>query len=477
MRLQTLVFFGSLASAVPSAPIYARNASEQIDFKSITPSRDLTWHPCGSFNCAILDVPLDYSKPQGNRALVPLIKYPAIAGPSKGMVLMNPGGPGESAIDFLVKAAKITQNITGGHFDMVAWEPRGLGQSVPSANCSAQAAPLLSKYHQFTARGNTSGTIGSTFLEGVFTDAKAIGEKCKASIGGPTDAGPHMTTKIVVEDMVSILDAYAASPEGKQVENPSLLNYWGFSYGTIVGQTFASMFPDRINKVVMDGVVDADKYAKANMETWLVHADSAFATFFVYCHLAGPTACPYYTGNSTGDIFGRFEKTVARLDVKTARDQGWQNATLIESTLTGLKLLTFHALYSPISTFNGTAVSLVLLEKAVQNLTEESLSVLEELIGEQTEGGAEAIAAQISISCSDNGNTLYNKTLSEVMPVVNQLKNQSWIGGEPLSKNVVACTGWGIDGVERYTGPFGGATKNAMLFVSNTRDPVTPDIK
>ena len=133
--------------------------------------------------------------------------------------MINPGGLGESVIVFLSRAAKITQKITGGDFDMVAWVPRRLGQSTPSANYSAQGAPGLSTFHQLTARGDVSSAIGATFLEGVYTDAKATGETCKTSIGGPTDAGPHITTKIVVEDMVSILDAYAASPEGKLVEN------------------------------------------------------------------------------------------------------------------------------------------------------------------------------------------------------------------------------------------------------------------
>ena len=88
MRLHDFVFFGfvligSFGAAVPSAPIYVRNASEEFDFKSITISRNLACHPCGSFSCAVLDVTLDYSKTQGNRALVPHIKYPAIAEPAK----------------------------------------------------------------------------------------------------------------------------------------------------------------------------------------------------------------------------------------------------------------------------------------------------------------------------------------------------------------------------------------------------------
>jgi len=87
------------------------------------------------------------------------------------------------------------------------------------------------------------------------------------------------------------------------------------------------------------------------METWPVNADAAYATVFVYCHLFGPDSCAYYTGKCTGDIFSRFENTVTKLDVKTAKNQGWKNATLNDKTLSGLKLLAFYAICSLSSTF------------------------------------------------------------------------------------------------------------------------------
>ncbi|KAH8597744.1 Alpha/Beta hydrolase protein [Bisporella sp. PMI_857] len=472
MKLQHLLPLVSLAAAVPTAPLYRRNTTENIDFAAITPSANLTWQPCGPrFHCAVLQVPLDYSKPMGNRALVPLLKYPSKASTSKGMILVNPGGPGESAVEFLINGADLAQNITGGNFDIVAWEPRGLGQSTPVADCSSNPAP--SKYHQFMARGNQSSPTGDQYEE-IYEMAKKMGMECKSAIGGNTDAGQHMTTSIVAKDIISILDAYAASPASKGVEYPNLLNYWGFSYGTIIGQTFASMFPERMGRVILDGVVDPYDYSGGKMKTWLQHADDVFATFFLYCHLAGPKACPYHTGNTTSDIFSRFETTLARLDINKALEQKWENATGIVDVFAGLQLVSFMTTYTPPTSFDTLARALVFLETAVKNLTADALSDLQKLVSKPNENGLAVVTAQTSISCSDNGNIYYNKPLKDVMPVINQLRAQSWLGGDILGTKVVACAGWGIDGVERYSGPFGGKTKNPILFISNTRDPVTP---
>ena len=79
-----------------------------------------------------------------------------------------------------------------------------------------------------------------------------------------------------------------------------------------------------------------------------------------------------------------------------------------------------------------------------------------------------------AVACSDNGNILYNRSLEDLASEIQTLEMQSYIGGETWLGNVIGCTGWSIVGVGRFAGPFGAETKNPILFVSNTRDPVTP---
>jgi pimeloyl-ACP methyl ester carboxylesterase len=212
-------------------------------------------------------VPLDYKNHRnGHRASVPIIKYPASSKPYKGMVLTNPGGPGSSGIQFLLDTAEKTSKWIGGNYDYVAWEPRGLGFSVPAANCEEPLSTLAS-------RGLISRIDGPEILEVVTAldveQSVDVGNKCKSLIGGDNQAGPHMTTSVVVKDIISILDAFAKSKDGKKVKEPHLLNYWGISYGTYIGQTFASMFPDRVGRILLDAVLKPEEVVTNTQSTCL----------------------------------------------------------------------------------------------------------------------------------------------------------------------------------------------------------------
>lgn len=183
------------------------------------------------------------------------------------MVLTNPGGPGSSGIQFLLDTAEKTSKWIGNNYDYVAWEPRGLGFSVPAANCEEPLNTLTSR--DLIARINgpeVSEAVTALDVE----QSVAIGNNCKRIIGGDDQAGPHMTSSVVVKDIISILDAFAKSKDGKKVKEPHLFNYWGVSYGTYIGQTFASMFPDRVGRVLLDAVVKPGEVITITLPTYLI---------------------------------------------------------------------------------------------------------------------------------------------------------------------------------------------------------------
>ena len=142
--------------------------------------------------------------------------------------------------------------IIGTNFDVVSFDPRGIGRSVPRANCS-QSADTNNKVMR-RAFGLYGPEEPDAFWEEAFAEAQALAAQCATAIGGPNGAGEHMSTPVVATDMISIVDAFAATPSGAcAASNSSLLNYWGFSYGTFLGQTFSTMYPDRVGRVAIDG--------------------------------------------------------------------------------------------------------------------------------------------------------------------------------------------------------------------------------
>lgn len=102
--------------------------------------------------------------------------------------------------------------------------------------------------------GLSGPELPDAYWEEAFEELQAFGSQCGSAIGGPEGAGEHMSTPVVATDMLSIVDAFSATDSGKSsAGNASLLNYWGFSYGTFIGHTFASLYPDRVGRVTIDG--------------------------------------------------------------------------------------------------------------------------------------------------------------------------------------------------------------------------------
>jgi pimeloyl-ACP methyl ester carboxylesterase len=366
------------------------------------------------------------------------------------MVLTNPGGPGESAIDDLMNNGAYEASVVGSNYDYVAFEPRGIGYSIPATNCSGSLTPIPGI--QQRSIGLTGPYLNNTFFDDDYEGAIDVGQACQTLTGAYNEAGPHMSTLNLIEDMLSIVDAYAASSQSQGVENASLVNFWAFSYGTFVAQTFASIHPDRVGRFVIDGVVDPDDYRSGALLKNLQFTDEAFSTYFIYCHLAGPEVCPYATGDSAYDVYKRFEATVQRLDVQTAEKEGWANATAISLALEGVKQFAHNVAYEPIVAFPALAPVLLFMETASQNISMASIQQFESLTGGNITIADGAIEWTRAVACSDMGNVLYNLTLAELTNVTTIMEEQSYVGGEFWASLRVACAGWGIGKDGRYTG-------------------------
>jgi pimeloyl-ACP methyl ester carboxylesterase len=304
---------------------------------------------------------------------------------------------------------------------------------------------------------------------------KKLGQDCQQQAGGDLNAGKHMSTAITARDMLSIVDAFAATPDGQAASKPShLLNYYGISYGTFLGQTFASMFPDRVGNVVLDGVVSPEGYLSNYTWSSVTHLDGVISAFFIHCQEVGPSNCSFHTGSTPQDIYTRFEQSFAQLDAHSAAANGWSNATELESALLLLKIALLTTANHPLENFALLPEVLTGLEDALMQgdisaWTEKAI----ELYGDPTVNGAVDVQYNAGVLCSDMENRWSGKTLEDLRPLLVDLNEQSTVG-DIWIKSMLPCLGWSIGATETFQGPFGGDTATPILFVGNTYDPVTP---
>ena len=286
----------------------------------------------------------------------------------KGMIMTNPGGPGESGVQF-VKYSDVfgISNVTGDAYDLVSFDPRGIASSRPNASCAGLDA--LRKRDQYLSIPR----FADSFWKVDEAASIRVGEACAKEIGEPDGAGPHMTTAVNVRDMISILDAFAETEEGNRVKDPKMLNYWGFSYGTFLGQTFASMFPDRVGRMIFDAVAQPEDYFANFTPHNIEFTDEIVTIWFEYCHQAG-SKCSFNTGSSAKDVHNRYDRISSRLQARTAENQKWKNATVIENALESFKQVTQLMVYSPIGD-SGLFISFLEgFETALKNGTLENVA-------------------------------------------------------------------------------------------------------
>ncbi|KAL2212447.1 alpha/beta-hydrolase [Sarocladium strictum] len=248
----------------------------------------LKWEDCSSvwiehtLQCATLEVPMDHFGPPSDKIFtIPLIRMIATNASANGdrHIFINPGGPGGSGVGIVRVGADYLSDIIGEDFHLLGFDPRGVQGSRPNASCypdnqQRTDAVYNNPWHVEFQAGQ------------MYTNAENKARACQDMMG---EHGKYINTPQTAADMNSILDALGQDE----------LYYWGFSYGTTLGQTYAQMFPDRVGRVAIDGVSNLDNWYKSAFdEEAFSDTDTIFAGFIEEC-LKHKNECPLASLNGT----------------------------------------------------------------------------------------------------------------------------------------------------------------------------------
>lgn len=498
---------------------YGNDQFGDFEWNKLLPSQRLKYHDCyDGLRCARLQVPLDWNNSSNENSVVLAIGVlPAKVKPTDpkygGTVLIQPGGPGGSGLDLLRQNGRSMQSIIDSdkYFDILAWDPRGVKFTTPSTACFENDLDR----QIFSLKEAAVGFLDTSddSFEKLWAAAEGFAELCAQSKIGVFEDGSnirqYVSTALVARDMVAIIDAVEeelqkrlpSSQNSQQALNsksPPLLQYWGYSYGTYLGNTFASMFPDRIGRMILDGVVDSPDYAATGWTTNLQDTHKGSAQMIQDC-FDGKKYCPLYDPSIT---------TVQQLDEKLSNFLTHlgenpisivHNGTIDLITLSDIRYHLFDYLYSPMEHYPWTGqmlsdllsgnASLLLphlprlkLPKTSTSLTF-SDSPVPPPIKPPASSYAHNIEATPAILCGD-GASLFHTTKAQYRAYLHLLQTQYPPAAGYWASIKLPCVFWPSSlrpsPQNRFAGPFASNLSSyadgasPLLFIGNTADPVTP---
>ncbi|KAM0715831.1 hypothetical protein Q7P37_008345 [Cladosporium fusiforme] len=457
--LKTL-FKLSLASSAVALPSNkpTHPSKGNIDWSTCNETELTAWGASIAADCGNLEVPLDYSNDSSTEKLtLELLRVPAAVQPSKGSILFNLGGPGEPGRSGLASLDTVLRNLTGGSHDLVVFDPRGTANTIPffcgSTDLEAQ---------QFLNSMSQTPNASDTQLARSWANAQVNAEFCVAQ---NNETASLMGTAFTARDLMSVVDALGED---------GLLRYWGLSYGTTLGATVAAMFPERIDKMLLDGVQNPHEYyhALADFEEW-EQADKSLSALFSFCVEAGPEACQLASFNMTASQLE--EAYFALLDAAKVRPFAAGEYVIGYSEI---KVFVSSLMYNN-RDWPGFAAILAAVFSKPENAAEifAKMYPSDESESSSIEPGSlltstQTASAILGIHCGDR--TARTNNFDEFVPAYDKLNNISRVYGEVVAQREMTCAQWPVQTKERYEGDFKVHTPNPVLFVGNDGDALTP---
>ncbi|KAL1836388.1 hypothetical protein VTJ49DRAFT_5226 [Mycothermus thermophilus] len=462
------------SSPTPSTDVNCRSTScKSITWGSCEGRGFDTWNNT-DLVCGSLEVPLDYTSTSSNETLtLELARMPAKKQPARGSIQLNFGGPGGPSRETLAMAGDVLLEMSGGEFDLVVFDPRGTGNTL-RFTCYGDAPDDPERYIKAMLLGGTANSSdASPGL--IWAAGRVVAHDCKKRMG---EKGELIGTAFVARDIASVAEALGGEDAGR-------VRYWGFSYGTVLGSVVAALFPDRIESMVLDGVVNTHEYFNGWDVEWFGHTDAVLAGLFESCFnrtketeesYPCPFAAEYPSPAAAQEAFLTFLETDLRYNPIPA------GPYLIEYS--AIKSVIFNYLYSPVvwplvlqemhAVMKRNVTALLEGEGGEYSSTAESIAnyrrrvELGDYIADQTTG----------IRCADKLPGLRLGSLEEAQPVLARVHAKSRFAGELLLPLMNRCVHWEMPAKEHVNPvPVDGPplrTRSKILLIGNSYDPVTP---
>lgn len=410
-----------------------------------TSTGELDWSDCtgkmtsmAGLECATLDVPMDPAEPDGEQVSIALARQPSTGSADEriGSLVMNPGGPGGSGLEFLANAASAFPSELTDAFDLVSFDPRGVGESDP-VRC------LDDDQKDAQLEGDLSPDDDAERAQ-VEADQEELRSGCEER---NPELVHHMSTANVAADLDEIREALGDEK----------LNFLGYSYGTAIGATYAAMFPETIRAMVLDGSVSPSATAAEQAMVQATGFERTLANFVAACN--ADTTCAL-----APDAAGAIASTRASLEADPVVVDTSSGERTLSADLFDYGLAT--ALYDT-STWGPTA-------QAIKDIrsggAKTFLSLVDRQTGRQPDGSYDNSSdAQVMVNCADQQD---RPTEAEARAEEEKINQAAPTFGPLIGAGLTGCNDWPEPASPTPTPSAEGAPP--ILVIGTVGDPATP---
>ncbi|KAF2437232.1 hypothetical protein P171DRAFT_506519 [Karstenula rhodostoma CBS 690.94] len=457
-------YFAGLAASAAAGPALsqreynATNTSMAQSFRDIPVTKDIRYIPCfDNYTCTQLEVPLDYDDLDAGFTNIAFLRYEAAQQPAQGDIIFNPGGPGDSAVSALITLLPQLLELLGDEYNIVGMDPRGVNNSGPLLDCF-DGKPWLRDYYYGQIYDNVD-PHSNVSISKYYEASGTFGTWCTQNLN---KTAKYANTPATARDMLQYAELLAKS-QGKSREDAKV-DFYGASYGTVLGTTFAALYPDRVGKFLIDAVVDGDDYYHGNWSQNLLQADASVEEFFKTCAQAGPLCAFYRNGSTASDIKDRFDAILADLEensIPVSDSLFLQFPTVV--THIDLRGFIMIAVYNP-------PVYFPILAAVADGLEQRNGSQCN-----YSPGAFDTLLPKEVIACNDNHKSFNSSEKALVALFAEQKKLSTYLGDTWPVAVVPQCRL--LDITPPKSQLFSGFkkinTSNPILFADNVIDPVS----